>query len=81
MRIWDQDLRRQMQRKAQWMFTEEVCVSFPRKILIFSNPWRYIPICVFLARNGTTFRSNKGAFTVQLPRNLHRVPADKKFRA
>ena len=52
-----------------------------KKILLFTDPSRYIPVCLFLARNGTTFRSDKGVFTVQLHRNLHRVPADKKFRA
>ena len=66
MRIWDRDLRQHMQRKARWTFTEEVCVSLSTKILLFSYPLRYISVCVFLARNGTSFRSDKGAFIVQL---------------
>ena len=81
MRIWDLDLRQQTQRKARWTFTEEVCVLLSPKILLFSYPLRYIPVCVFLARNGTPFCSDKGVFTVQLPRNPHRIPADKKFRS
>jgi len=67
MYIWDRDLHQQMQRKARWTFTEEVqYVPPPKKIPLFTNPSRYIPIRVFLARNGATFRSSKGLFIIQL---------------